>query len=100
MNKEYPSDEEVSKRFIGMSSPFDFNAQLKINETIKKRGASHERAEMIEQLCTFMGEDNKRFKYWIGRTKKLSPAQIYELMQKAKNGKNPKALFQWFLKQK
>ena len=67
----------------------------------KKKGANHERAEMIEQLVVFMGEsvsDSSRFKYWLGRTRKLKPQEIYALMRKAREGKNPQALFNWLLK--
>jgi len=95
-----------------------------MNMGIKKKGGStSERSEIVFQLLVFMGEDktldeeyvlerntagegkkakakriSMRMKYWLGRTKKLSTNEIYALMQKAKNGANKQALFNYLLK--
>lgn len=99
------SDQEVhntiskitdTKNLFSMSG-FSFK-ESPYKDVKKKRGATSPKAEIIEQLCKFMGEDNTRFAYWCGRTRKLTPSQIYELMQKAKNGNNKPALFNWLLK--
>lgn len=63
--------------------------------------ANSERANVIEQVIALMGEkDNRRFKYWLGRTRRLSPGDIFGLIKQAGEGKNPPALFNWLLKQK
>lgn len=92
-------------------------------EKKKRGGINSERADMVGQLIHFMGEDvptdeekklqratpgagkaakdkrlNMRMKYWLGRTRKLEPGQIYALMRKAKEGRNSAALFNWLLK--
>lgn len=66
----------------------------------KAGGANSQRAEVVGQLMRFMNEpeDSKRFKYWLGRTRKLSASDIYIMMRKANDGKNPPALFNWLLK--
>jgi hypothetical protein len=65
----------------------------------KRGGVNSERADLVEQLCVLMREDPKaRMKYWLGRTRKLPPAEIYRLMRAAKDGKNPAALFNHLLK--
>lgn len=73
------------------------------------------RAEQIERLLSLMGENRKldkegekeyaerlgrRFKYWLGRTRSLSPDEIFATMRQAKEGKNPGALFNHILKTK
>lgn len=64
--------------------------------------ANSERADVIGQLMAFMGEDihnGRRFKYWLGRTKRLSPGEIFGLMKRSREeGKKPRALFNWLLK--
>ncbi len=80
-----------------MKSLFDLLPKL----PEKKSGPNSERAEQIEGVMALMGEDvknGKRFKYWLGRTKKLSPATIYELRKQAETGSNPPALFNYLLK--
>lgn len=90
----------------------------------KTRGGINSlRADNCGQLLVFMGEDktlpeeielerktpgagkeakrqrlNKRIKYWLGRTRKIPANQIYDLMKQAKDGKNPRALFNWLIK--
>ena len=66
-------------------------------EAPKKKGPNHERAAVVEELVAFMGEQNDRMPYWLGRTRKLSPSRIYQLISKAKEGKKPRALFQHLL---
>lgn len=66
-----------------------------------RRPLNSKRAYAIEQLMLFMGEnptDSKRFGYWCGRTKKIEPARIFEMISESKEGRNPQALFQWSLK--
>lgn len=73
----------------------------KLTEKGKYRGPNSERADQVDQLMSFMGEnpkDSKRFKYWLGRTRKLHPQEIYRLMREAKDGRNPRALFNYLLK--
>ena len=96
MEQKYPSDEEVNKSYINILDKKYHNVLFQSEDPFKKRGANSERAEMIEQLCKFMNDN--RFTYWLGRTKKLQPSKIYELMQKAKNGRTPQSLFNWLLK--
>lgn len=70
-----------------------------INKFKYRRPVNSKRAYVIEQVILFMGEkDNSRFGYWCGRTKKVSPDRLFELMSESKQGKNPRALFQWKLK--
>lgn len=40
---------------------------------------------------------NRRFKYWLGRTRRLHPENIDILVKQAKGGKNPAALFNHLL---
>lgn len=82
-----------------------FNGLEKYQRKVSERkvfietGPNSPRAEQIEKLVKFMGETNARFKYWTGRTRKLSPEEIYLMMKKAGEGKNPQALFNYLLKQ-
>lgn len=42
---------------------------------------------------------NRRFKIWLGRTRKFkNPYTLLDKMKKAREGKTPQALFQWLLK--
>lgn len=63
-------------------------------------GINSERAEVVAQVVSLMREpnDQKRFRYWLGRTKKLPPNEIYQLVRLAKDGRNPAALFNHLLK--
>lgn len=65
-----------------------------------KKGPTSEHAEMIERVVAFMGETNARFGYWCGRCRDFSPSQLHGFMKQASEGKNPRALFQWFIKKK
>lgn len=42
----------------------------------------------------------RRFKYWLGRTRRLTPPEIYRLVRAAKDGAKPPALFNFLLKKK
>lgn len=70
-----------------------------------KKLPNSERAEAVEILLAFMGEAadseayGRRFKYWIGRTKHFRPHEIHDLVRLAKDGKNPRAMFNYLLKQ-
>lgn len=89
----------------------------KIDPTFSKKwsGPNSPRAERIEQLLSLMGEDRKleqesdeqyaqrigkRFKYWLGRTRKYSPDEIFAMLRQARSGKNPGALFNYLIKKK
>lgn len=67
---------------------------------VRERKPNSERAEMIGQLLEFMNEEytQRRFQYWLGRTKHLSPSEIYIMMRQARDGHTPPALFQYLLK--
>lgn len=73
-------------------------SELLASRSTPKKGPNSERADVVEQLCAFMGEDTKRMKYWLGRTRKLDPQRIYQLMGEAKQGDRPRALFNFLLK--
>lgn len=79
----------------------------------KISGPNSERVEVIVNLVSFMGEDRPhpgetaeqtktrvytRIKYWLGRTRKYTPAEIYGLIKQAKDGHTPPKLFNWLLK--
>jgi len=82
----------------------------------KKRGQpTSERAAEIEQVMLVMRENLKepgeteparevrikrRFRYWLGRTRRLTPPEIYRLVRAAKDGAKPPALFNYLLKKK
>lgn len=40
---------------------------------------------------------NRRFKYWLGRTARLSPDRIYIFLKESRQKKNPPAYFNWLL---
>lgn len=42
---------------------------------------------------------NRRFRYWLGRTKHLAPNDIRDMVKQARTGKNDQALFEYLLKQ-
>lgn len=53
----------------------------------------------VDHVVQFMGEP-KKFAYWCGRLRKLPPQEIFGLISRAKEGRNPKALFNFLLKKK
>lgn len=66
----------------------------------KKGKPNSARADAVEQLCLFMGENPAgSMKYWLGRTRHLSPNDILDTIRQAKEGREPKKLFNWLLKQ-
>ncbi len=67
---------------------------------VEKKGPTSEHAEMIERVIAFMGETNARFPYWCGRCRDFSPSQLHGFLKQASAGKNPRLLFQWFIKKK
>ncbi len=72
--------------------------KLTFNKPINKpKPAPHERADMVNQVLEFMGEDN--FGKWLGLTKHLSPSGISALLRQAREGNNPPALFYYLLKE-
>lgn len=103
----------------------EFMKKSQLGKTTEKKrgGVTGPKSDMVVQLIVFMGEDKtleeekeierkkegagkeakrhriaKRMKYWLGRTRKLSHAELYGLMRKAKDGKNQAALFNYLLK--
>lgn len=65
-----------------------------------KNGINSERADVVAQLVLFMGHGNERFKYWLGRTRKLTPGEIFGMMKAAREGRRPRALFEFLLKKR
>ena len=62
-----------------------------------------EHNEQINLVMDLMGEsikDRKRYAYWCGRLKRFKPSAIHLLLQQAKTGKNPRALFNYLIKKK
>lgn len=41
---------------------------------------------------------NRRFKYWLGRTRAMNPERIHALLRDCEGASNPPALFNWYLK--
>jgi hypothetical protein len=66
--------------------------------SIKASVPNSPRAEQVQAILDLMGEDTARFKYWLGRTKHLSPDAIYRMLRQARDGDNPQALFNWLLR--
>lgn len=66
------------------------------NQPPKKKKIVNPRQEQIQAVCDFM--DDQRYSYWNGRLRKLSPDNIYLLLKSAKEGKNPRALFNYLLR--
>ncbi len=106
-----------------MKSIADIMAERSPEEKPKRGGINSPRSQAASQILVFMGEDktldeekklesrtsgagkaakkkrlNQRIKYWLGRTKKLDPKEIYGLMSQAREGKNKQALFNYLLK--
>jgi hypothetical protein len=77
--------------------PINEVLQLRVQTTVKTPNS--ERAEQIVAVLELMSEDNTNFKKWLGRTRHLSPEQIYLMLKNARQGKNPPALFNYLLKQ-
>ena len=83
-------------------------------------GITSQRSYHITKLIEFMGEDKPtdeelalgeekgkqkqkeriqwRMKYWLGRTKGITPEKILDLMKQAESGRNPQALLNWLIK--
>lgn len=64
---------------------------------VQSNGPKHERAAVVAELYDFMGKYGT-FKYWLGRTRRLSPSAIRDMIHDAEKGTNPQALFNWLLK--
>jgi hypothetical protein len=60
--------------------------------TLEKQTPGAGKAEHRKRL-------NRRTKYWLGRTRHLTPSAIYGLIRKARDGNKPPALFNHLLKQ-
>ncbi len=56
----------------------------------------HERQAIVQDVCDLMND--QRWTYWNGRTRRLSPAAIRDLIKEAQTGKNPQSFFNWLLK--
>ena len=94
-NRIYEENAEKSASPVAVGDLLKDKIQL---EAKQRGGVNSERADVIAQLIVFMGEKNDRFKYWLGRTRKLTPSRIYQLIRSAKDGNNPPALFNYLLK--
>lgn len=111
-----------SKGLVGMSELLKkFEEARAAGAPAKKTGGiNSDRAYAVLHLMELMGEHlptkeewkmsrqegenarharyNKRFKYWLGRTRKLTTGQIWRLMASAKEGRNKGALFEHLMK--
>lgn len=68
----------------------------------ERGGVNSARADAVERLMReVMREDptnSARFKYWLGRTRRLRSGEIHRLIGNAKEGRKPGALFNHLLK--
>ena len=62
----------------------------------KKPTAVSPHQEAINAVMELMGD--KRYRYWCGRLHGKTPSQILAMVKQAQEGKNPQALFNWFIK--
>lgn len=90
---ELVSEEQLEHQYSDKSSD---------GENSSSGGIQHPRHEAVKDLCLFMGDDpSEDFGKWLGRTKSWSANKIRRLMNVAKKeGDNPRALFEYFLKTK
>lgn len=70
---------------------------------VKTRGGINSaKADAVERLMQEVmredPKDTKRFKYWLGRTRKLTPSGLHQMIGSAKEGRKPAALFNHLLK--
>lgn len=68
----------------------------------KQGGINSARADAVRRLMEDVMRENprdtKRFKYWLGRTRRIPTQEIHRLIGSAKEGRNPGALFNYLLK--
>jgi|TARA_Y100000310_G_scaffold270565_1_gene284486 hypothetical protein len=84
-----------------MINPFSDLKRTYAQKTInKERPAPHQRAHEINEICELLGEDRKKnFGKWLGFTKGIPVQDIFVMRNEAyKNGKPPKALFIWLVR--
>ena len=55
--------------------------------------------DAVDRALDTIGEDKKRFAYWCGRLRGINPQLISLMAAKAKDGRNPAALFNWLLRE-
>lgn len=55
--------------------------------------------DAVDRALDTIGEDKKHFAYWCGRLRGIHPDFVSHMAAKAKDGKNPIALFQWLIKE-
>jgi hypothetical protein len=75
--------------------------RLSLEQPKATSGPNSPHGEQIEAIMLFMGEDPKnstRYAYWCGKTKYWTPETIYLKLQQAQKGRNPQALFNYFIK--
>lgn len=65
----------------------------------KRSGVNSLFNDAVDRALDTMGEDKKRFAYWCGRLRGINPQLISLMAAKAKDGRNPAALFNWLLKE-
>ena len=67
-----------------------------------KGGINSAKADAVERLMREVMRENptdtKRFKYWLGRTRKLTAQALHLMIGSAKEGRKPGALFNHLLK--
>ena len=65
-------------------------------------GINSAKADAVERLMREVMHENPndstRFKYWLGRTRKLKPHALHAMIGSAKEGRKPGALFNHLLK--
>lgn len=72
----------------------DFMEKVEVDKIIMRAHA----AGKVEAIKKIRAKRARLMKYWLGRTKHLEPADIYDMISKAKKGRNPQALFNHLLK--
>jgi hypothetical protein len=65
----------------------------------KRSGVNSPFNDAVDRALDTIGEDKKRFAYWYGRLRGINPQVISLMAAKAKDGRNPIALFQWLIKE-
>lgn len=82
-----PRAEQVARILVLMGE----DATLPEERALELRQAGSGRAAKKQRL-------SRRFKYWLGRTRRLHPGDIYRLLRCAGEGSNPPALFNYLLR--
>lgn len=64
----------------------------------KQGGVNSAFNNAVDHVVQFMDEKAK-FAYWCGRLRGVPVQEIWAMLSKAKEGRKPKALFNWLLKE-